>query len=123
MENVLITSIFSTKHEQQKTFPSGHSDARCCHEHTRLPHFDSTAECVCVCVCERVFSYAYRWSWCEKASPITVVLLLSLGVARIPFAPSGLFSILKTSQISSNRKHLARGNKEVNAALIGPSFF
>lgn len=41
---------------------------------------------------------------CEKASPITLLLSL-LGVARLPFAPSGPFSIFKTRQISSDRKH------------------
>lgn len=61
----------------------------------------------------RVFSYACECSWCEKAilshCPSALTVCCSLGVAALPFAPSGLFSIFKTQQTSSlkNRHELS----------------
>lgn len=80
-----------------------------------------------VSVCFLMHTDRLVWKGLSHYSVVIVSECCSpLGVARLPFAPSGLFSVFKTCQISSDRKQrheaLLTGQKAIYFTFIQQDF-
>lgn len=96
MENVTPSLVFKKKKKKtgtQRNFPLQTFSA--------VTNMLAASFLLLYWVCLAVFSYACRWAGVKRPLPLQFCcwecVLITLGVALLPFAPSGLFSIFKTS--------------------------